>query len=132
MMEIKTALEETGGDESAARQILKKRGFDKANKRAGRETKQGLVATYTHTNGKIGAMVEFRCETDFVARNDEFKTTAFNLCLQVAAMAPRDVKELEAQEFIKDPSQKVGDLIKSLAAKFGENIRIGRMERCEI
>lgn len=132
IMEIKAALEEAGGDEIKAKEILKQQGFKKAEKRAGRETHQGLVATYTHTNGKIGVMVELLCETDFVAKNEEFGAVAKDLCLQVAAMEPKDTKDLLEQEFIKDATLKVADLVTALNAKFGENIKVGRIERFEI
>ncbi len=132
IMEIKAALEEAGGDEKRAKEILKARGFEKAEKRAERETHQGIVATYTHSTGKIGVIVELLCETDFVAKNEDFLSVAKDLCLQVAAMNPKDVKELLEQEFIKDPSLKIKDLVTALNAKFGENIKVGRMERFEI
>ena len=132
VMEIKAALEETEGDEKKAKEILKAKGFEKAEKRAERETHQGRVATYTHSTGKIGVMVELLCETDFVAKNEDFVGVARDLCLQVAAMNPKDVKELLEQEFIKDASVKIKDLVTALNAKFGENIKIGRMERFEI
>lgn len=132
IMEIKAALEEANGDEKKAKEILKAKGFEKAEKRAERETHQGRVATYTHSTGKVGVMVELLCETDFVAKNEDFLAVAKDLCLQVAAMDPKDAKELMEQEFIKDPSQKIKDLITALNAKFGENIKIGRIERFEI
>jgi len=132
IMEIKAALEEVGGDEKKAKEILKAKGFAKAEKRAERETHQGRVATYTHSTGKIGVMVELLCETDFVAKNEDFLAVAKDLCLQVAAMNPKDVKELLEQEFIKDPTMKIKDMVTALNAKFGENIKIGRMERFEI
>ncbi|MFA6007840.1 MAG: elongation factor Ts [Candidatus Shapirobacteria bacterium] len=132
VMEIKAALEEAKGDEKKAKEILKAKGFEKAEKRAERETHQGRVATYTHATGKIGVMVELLCETDFVAKNEDFTGVARDLCLQVAAMNPKDVKELLEQEFIKDASVKIKDLVTALNAKFGENIKIGRMERFEI
>ncbi|MFA5828294.1 MAG: translation elongation factor Ts [Candidatus Shapirobacteria bacterium] len=132
MMEIKAALEEAEGNESKAREILKEKGFQKAEKKADRETHQGRVATYTHATGKIGVMVELLCETDFVAKNEEYMALAKDLCLQVAAMNPKDAKALLKQDFIKDPSKTVSDLIKALVAKFGENIKLGRIGRFEI
>lgn len=132
IMEIKSALEEAGGDEKKAKEILKAKGFEKAEKRAERETHQGRIATYTHSTGKIGVMVELLCETDFVAKNEDFLNVAKDLCLQVAAMNPKDSNELLNQEFIKDPVLKIKDLVTALNAKFGENIKIGRMERFEI
>lgn len=132
IMEIKAALEEAKGDEKKAKEILKEQGFKKAEKRAEREVHQGLVATYTHSTGKIGVMVELLCETDFVAKNEEFKSVARDLCLQVAAMNPESSQKLLEQDFIKDGSKKVVDLITALSAKFGENVKVGRIERFEI
>ncbi|MGI5840636.1 MAG: translation elongation factor Ts [Patescibacteria group bacterium] len=132
IMEIKLALEEAGGDEKKAREILKEKGVKKAESKKERETRQGRVATYTHSTGKIGVMVEILCETDFVAKNEEFVALGRDLALQVAAMGPQNGEELLEQEYIKDPSQKVGDLVQALIAKFGENIKIGRLERFEI
>jgi len=114
------------------KEILKEKGFKKAEKRAERETHQGRVATYTHQNGKIGVMVELLCETDFVAKNEEFVAVSRDLCLQVAAMDPENVEALLEQEFIKDGSQKIKDFVTALNAKFGENIKIGRFGRFEI
>lgn len=132
IMEIKAAVEESGGDEQKAKQILKEKGFEKAEKKAERETHQGRVATYTHSTGKIGVMVELLCETDFVAKHEEFMAVAKDLCLQVAAMAPKNAKELMKQEFIKDSAKTIDQLIKELISKFGENIKVGRIERVEI
>jgi len=132
IMEIKAALLEAEGDEKKAKEILKAKGFEKAKKRAEKETHQGIVATYTHSTGKIGVMVELLCETDFVAKNEEFVNLAKNLCLQVTAMEAESTEKLLEQEYIKDPTLKIKDLVTVLNAKFGENIKIGRMERFEI
>jgi elongation factor Ts len=132
IMEIKAAVEEADGDEKKTKEILKEKGFKKAEKKAERETHQGRVATYTHSTGKIGVMVELLCETDFVAKNEEFVNVTKEICLQVAAMDPKNVKDLMEMEFIKDPSKKIEDLVTGLVAKFGENIKIGRFERFEI
>jgi len=132
IMEIKAALEEAEGDEKRAKEILKEKGYKKAEKRAERETHQGRVATYTHSTGKIGVMVEMLCETDFVAKNEDFLRVAKDLCLQVAAMDPENAEVLLEQEYIKDPSQKIKDLVTALNAKFGENIKVGRIARFEI
>jgi elongation factor Ts len=132
IMAIKSAVEEAKGDEDKAKEILKKKGLEKAEKREEKETKQGVVASYTHSTGKIGVLVELLCETDFVAKNEDFVALARDLCLQVAAMDPKDAKELSKQEFIKDPSSKVGDLVKGLTAKFGENIKLGKIARIAI
>jgi len=132
VMEIKSAVEEAKGDEQKAKEILKEKGFKKAEKKAERKTSQGRVASYTHGTGKIGVLVELLCETDFVAKHEDFVALCKDLCLQVAAMSPKDSKELLKQEFIKDPSKNIDEMIKSLVAKFGENIQLGRIERFEI
>lgn len=132
VMRAKKVLEEVGGDEKKAMVILKKEGHEKAAKRADRSTGQGVVATYAHHSGKVASMVEVLCETDFVAKNEVFKELAYNLALQVASMDPKNVKELESQEFIKDPEKKIKDLVKDVIAKTGENIQIGRLQRIEI
>ena len=132
IMEIKAAVEEAEGDEVKAKQILKEKGFKKAETKSERETHQGRVATYTHSTGKIGVMVELLCETDFVAKHEDFVELTKNLCLQVAAMNPETVEDLLKQEFIKDSSKTVEEMIKSLVAKFGENMKLSRFSRFEI
>lgn len=130
--ELKSAVEEAQGDEAKAKEILKNLGLKKVEKRAEKETHQGRVATYTHSTGKIGVMVELLCETDFVAKNEEFVGVTRDLCLQIAAMNPETVEALLEMEFIKDPSKKIKDLVAALVSKFGENIKVGRMCRFEI
>lgn len=130
--EIKSAVEQAEGNEAKAKEILKELGFKKVEKRAEKEVHQGRVATYTHSTGKIGVMVELLCETDFVAKNEEFMEVTKALCLQVAAMNPETVEDLLEMEYIKDPPQKIKELVSGLVAKFGENIKVGRMERFEI
>ena len=88
MMECKRALEETGGDMSSAVEFLRKKGIAKAEKRVGKQTSEGLIASYIHHNGRIGVLVEVNCETDFVARTDDFKTLAREIALHVASTAP--------------------------------------------
>jgi elongation factor Ts len=132
IMEIKSAIEEAGGDEKKAKEILREKGFKKAETKSERETHQGRVATYTHSTGKIGVMVELLCETDFVAKHEEFIALTKDLCLQIAAMNPESVDELLKQEFVKDPSKTIEEMIKSLVVKFGENMKIGKMARFEI
>ena len=132
VMDCREALVKAGGNYEKARKILAAEGIKKAAKKQGRETKQGYVATYTHAPGRVGAMVEVWCETDFVARNREFQDFARELCLQVAAMNPKDEKELLKQAYIRDPEKTVEEFVKSQIAKFGENIRLGRFQRFEI
>ncbi len=132
IMECKKALEEAEGDIGKAREILEKKGAEKALKKADREAKQGLIEAYIHNNGKVGALLELNCETDFVARNQEFKALAHDLAMHIVAMEPKDNKELLSQPFIKDESKKVEDLLNEVIGKLGENIKIGKFVRLAI
>ena len=147
IMECRTTLVGTQGDREKALAILREKGLLKAQKKAERTTGQGLVEAYIHTAGRIGAMVELNCETDFVARTDEFKELAHCLAMQVAAMAPKYISEEEVPEgadiepseaclllqpYIKDPTRTVKDIIVETIAKVGENIRVRRFNRYEL
>ncbi len=126
--DCKEALSLSKGNMEKAKEWLKKKGLDKASQKAGREVKAGVVDVYSH-NGKVGVLVELLCETDFVARTDDFKNLAHELALQIASMNPSSVEELLAQEYIRDATMTVDQLIKSVSGKLGENIQIGRFER---
>jgi elongation factor Ts len=154
IMDCKRALSDTGGDVEKAKVILREKGLASAAKKESRETSQGLIEVYIHGGGRIGAMVELNCETDFVARTDEFKGLARDIAMQVVAMNPRfvspdsaptatieseglsdeDVKNasITTQAYFRDPKQTVGDRIKEVIAKSGENIRVRRFERYEL
>ncbi|MBI2593832.1 elongation factor Ts, partial [Candidatus Daviesbacteria bacterium] len=82
--------------------------------------------------GRVGVLVEVLCETDFVAKTQDFKTLAHEIALQIASMNPKDEAELVEQDYIRDPNQKIGDLIKSAIAKLGENIKIGKFARISL
>lgn len=129
--DCRAALEKAGGDMAQALKLLQERGAEVAEKKALRVLGAGLVETYVH-GGKVGAMVELACETDFVARTDEFKNLAHELAMQVASMDPKDVTELEGQEYIRDPSLKIKDLVTNAIGKIGENIVIKRFIRFEL
>jgi elongation factor Ts len=129
--DIKKALEEAQGDEDQALALLKEWGHSTVAKKADRATSNGLIDCYVHS-GRIGAMVEVNCETDFVARNDDFKTFVHDLSLQVASMNPVSVEELLRQDYFRDPSLKVQDLLTQTIAKIGENIKISRITRFEL
>lgn len=131
VMECKRALEESGGDFGKAAQLIKERGLAKAAKKADREAKEGIVASYVH-GGRIGALVELASETDFVARNPQFQELAGELAKQVAAMAPADVAELLKQAYIRDSSKTIGDLVTTVAASTGENIHVRRIVRFQL
>lgn len=132
VMVCRKALEESDADLKKAEEWLRKKGIESAKKRAGRETSQGLVETYTHADNKIVAVVELLCETDFVARTDEFKKLAHELAMQVAAMRPKNVKEFLAQPWIRDEKKTIEELVKETIGKTGENIQVGRIARFEL
>lgn len=130
--DCRRALEEASGDFKKAEELMKSWGAEFAAKKADRVTGAGLVETYIHGGGKVGAMVEVNCETDFVAKTNEFKNLVHELAMQVAAMDPKDVKELEEQDYIRDSSMTVDGLIKETLAKVGENIKVKRFIRFEL
>ncbi len=132
ILRVKKILEKFQGDEKKAFEILRKEGFEKAKKRVGRLTEQGVISAYIHHNKRVGAIIELLCETDFVARNKLFRQLGHDLAMQIASMGAANLKELKKQEFIKDPSKKVSDLLKELITKTGENIRVGRFFRIEL
>jgi len=158
IMECKRALEQAGGDLKKATDLLKQSGLAKAEKKLGRAALQGLIETYVHAGGRIAAMVELNCETDFVARTPDFKTIARDVAMQVAAMKPRyvsaelvpdgDWAALEAefgdrkkaaeavclyeQAFIRDPKLSIQELIREGVAKLGENVQVYRFARFEV
>ncbi len=146
IMECRNALLEVEGDIEKAIQLLKQRSLFMAEKRKERSVSQGLVEAYVHAGGRIGAMVEVNCETDFVARTSEFKELAHNLAMQVAAMEPRFISKEEvpegdmelqticllAQPYIKDTTMTVQDVINETIAKVGENIKVSRFARFEV
>lgn len=129
IIRIREVLEEVGGDEKKALEVLKKEGFEKAEKREGRETSEGRIFIYAHHTGKVVGLVELLCETDFVAKTDLFQETGRDLAMQVASMGDED---FEKQDFVKDGSKKIEDLVKELKAKTGENVKLGRVERIEL
>jgi len=132
VMDCRQALEASDGDMKKAEKWLRKKGIESASKRAGRETKQGLIEVYTHNDGKIIGIVELLCETDFVARTNEFKQLAHELAMQVAAMNPKNVKEFLKQPWIRDEKKTINSLVKETIGKTGENIVVKRIARFEL
>lgn len=130
--DVRRSLDETNGDEKKALEWLKKRAGEIAAKKADRETGEGLIESYIHGGGKVGVLVEMLCETDFVAKTDEFKNLAKEVAMQVAAMNPESVESLLKQEYIRDSSQTIEQLVKNLIGKLGENITIKKFTRFEI
>lgn len=131
VMECKKALNEANGDFESAKALIEKQGLAKADKKAGRETGAGLLETYIH-NGRIGILLELRCETDFVSHSGVVKQLAHDLALQVAAMAPKSVEELLKQPYVQDETKTVEEYTKSIIAKVGENIKVARFTRYQV
>ncbi len=147
VMQCRNALEKHEGNREKALEFLKKQGLLKAREKAERTAAEGLIEAYIHTGGRVGAMIELNCETDFVARTDEFKELAHNLAMQVAAMAPQFVSQEEMpkgaviepqaacllmQPYIKDQELTIQDIITETIARVGENIKVSRFARFEL
>jgi elongation factor Ts len=132
IMECQKALNEAGGDKAKAIEILKSKGASVAAKKGDRTLGAGAVVSYIHATGTIGTMLELMCETDFVAKNPEFKAVGNDIAMHIAAMNPADIGELLAQPFIKDPGQTIGDLVNGAIQKFGERTEIGKFVRFSI
>ena len=177
MMDCKKALEETKGNIELAIELLRKKGIAKAEKRAGRAASEGQIASYIHHNGKVGVMVELNCETDFVARTDDFKNLAKTIAEHIAAAAPLGVDKdavpqdkvdkerrifeeqvrasgkpenmiekivtgkiesyykdvaLVHQAWVREPKKTIGDLLKEVSSKVGENIVVRRFTRFQM
>ncbi len=147
IMDCRGALMSTKGDIEKALAMLKEKGLIKAQKKSERTTLQGLVESYIHTAGRIGALVEVNCETDFVTRTEEFKCLVHDIAMQVAALAPKYISEeaipegtecdpveacLLSQPFIKDPTKTIKDIVVETIAKTGENIKVRRFTRYEL
>lgn len=126
--DCRKALEESDADLDSAKSWLNIKGLDRANSKLDRQVRSGMVEVYSHA-GKVGVLVKLLCETDFVAKTNEFKDLAHELALQVASMNPQTVEELLSQEYIRDNTQTVDQLVKGVIGKLGENIQIGRFER---
>jgi elongation factor Ts len=131
VIECKKALTEAKGDLEKAKEILKKRGSQLAGEKIKRETKEGIIESYIHPGKKIGAMIELDCESDFVARSEDFQKLAHELCLQIAAMDPEKTS-LMRQPWIRDETKTIRDLVQEYIAKLGENIIIKRFIRYEL
>jgi elongation factor Ts len=148
VMDCKRALEASDGDLEQAKKVLAEQGLAAAAKKAHRETAQGLVESYIHAGGRIGAIVEVNCETDFVARTPEFQSLARELAMQIAAMNPLVVNESDAlppeigegmgepvlmkQPYIRDQSKDIRQLVNEAIGKTGENIQVRRFSRFEL
>ena len=145
IMDAKKALADAKGDATEAARLLSERGLAKAAKKGNRDASEGLVHSYIHGDGRIGVLLEVNCETDFVARNDDFKQLVADIAMQVAAQDPSvvdaadtpdgadpETAALLAQPFIKDPSKTIGDLVTAAISTLGENIQVARFTRYEL
>jgi elongation factor Ts len=134
MLECKKALEEAQGDIEKAKEILRIKGLAKAEKKAGRETKEGIVQTYVSEDRKVGVILELNCETDFVARNEQFVELSLHLAKHIASLKENANKsggfeDIAQQPYYADNTQKVEDVVKSAIARIGENIKLSRWAR---
>lgn len=132
IMDCKKALEEANGDFKKAEALVEAKGLARAEKNEDRETKAGFIADYVHMTGMTAALVEVVCETDFVAKNQDFRDMARDIAMHVTAMNPASVEELLEQEFIKDGSKTIGGMLKALSGKIGEKMVISRFVRYEL
>lgn len=143
VMDIKRAIEEAEGNLDQARELLNERGARMSASKSERETTEGLVVAYVHPGRPLGALLELNCETDFVARTDEFKSLARDLVMHIAAMQPERISDTEAaasdeggsllsQAWFRDSSLTVEQVIQSSIGKLGENVKVGRFSRFEI
>ncbi len=154
VIDCKKALEEAKGDFTKAKELLRKRGLEMAAKKSDRVVKEGRVEAYIHNGNKIGVIVEVNCETDFVARSEDFCKFTRDLSLHIAAVNPKYIKKedvpadilakeadkeafikancLLAQPFVKDPSKSIHDLLNELVSKIGENTVISRFARYKV
>ncbi|MDE2027922.1 MAG: translation elongation factor Ts [Candidatus Omnitrophica bacterium] len=154
VIDCKKALEEAKGDFAKAKELLRKRGLEMAAKKGDRAAKEGRVEAYIHNGNKIGVVIEVNCETDFVARNEDFCQFTRDLALHIAAMNPKYIRKedvpaeilgkehdkdayikahcLLSQAYVKDPGKSIQDLLNELVAKIGENIVVGRFVRFKV
>ncbi|OGX24961.1 MAG: translation elongation factor Ts [Omnitrophica WOR_2 bacterium RIFCSPHIGHO2_01_FULL_48_9] len=154
VIECKKALEEAKGDIEKAKQILQKRGLEIAAKKGSRTAKEGRVESYIHLGNKIGVIVEVNCETDFVAKNEDFCAFTKDVAMHIAAMAPKYIKQADIpadvlaaqkdqatfikenclldQPFVRDPKMTIQDCLNLLIAKIGENILVSRFIRYKV
>jgi elongation factor Ts len=132
IMDAKKAIEEAKGDMEKAVELIRAKGLARAEQRSEREVNSGKVYCYTHAGGVAASMVEVACETDFVAKTDEFEALCKEIAMQIVSMNPIDVDELMAQPYIRDGSKTIEQLVKELVGKTGENIRVIRFARFKL
>ncbi|MFZ2199522.1 MAG: translation elongation factor Ts [Microgenomates group bacterium] len=124
IMDVRKALTESEGDTKKAKEWLEKKGMKRAAEKSDRTTEAGYVFSYVHFNGKVGSLVKLACETDFVAKTEDFQLLGKEIAMQVASMKPENVEELLKQDYLKDTSKTIEGMIKLISGKTGENIKI--------
>jgi elongation factor Ts len=147
MLDCKNALEEANGDLEKAKEILRRKGIEIASRREERATVEGLIVSYIHHNGRMGSLLELNCETDFVARTEDFSELARKIALHIVGANPLYISEEEIpvgskddpkevclllQPFVQDESLTIQDMINEVISKTGEQIRVRRFARFEL
>jgi len=131
MMDCKRVLEETNGDMEKSAELLRERGISKAAKKSDRIASEGLVYCHVSEDRKVGVVLEVNAETDFVAKNEDFRQFVIDTAIQIVETSPKDVEELESQKSIKDSSKTIKEILTDKIATIGENMSIRRFERFE-
>lgn len=124
IMDVRKALTESDGNVAKAKEWLEKKGIKRADEKSDRETVAGYVFSYVHFNGKVGSLIKLACETDFVAKTEDFQALGKEIAMQVASMKPESVEELLKQDYLRDTSKTIEAMLKVLSGKTGENIKI--------
>lgn len=132
LMKCKSALVEAQGDVDKARALLQEQGAKAAAKKADRDLNSGVIQSYIHPNNSVGVLLKLACETDYVARNDDFISLANDINLHIAAMAPENIEALREQPFVKNPEITIATLIEEKVLKIGERIEIAEFTRYEV
>ena len=133
--DCREALESSGGDLDKAKVYLRKKGLEKADKKSDREIKSGLIFSYIHgaadkdQGGRVGSLIELGCETDFVAKTEDFQNLGHEIAMQVASMNPETIEDLLQQPYIRDTKKNIQELVKETIGKLGENIGINKFSR---
>ena len=130
--ECQKALDQADNNVEKAKEILKEKGIESVRKKSERKTGAGIIDAYIHPNKRVGVLLDIRCETDFVASNQDFQALAHDILLHIAAIDSKDKEALLAEPFVRDESKTINDLIVTKIAKLGENIAVEEFVRFEI
>lgn len=124
IMDVRKALTESEGDTKKAKAWLEAKGMKRAAEKSERDTEAGYVFSYVHFNGKVGSLVKLACETDFVAKTEDFQNLGKEIAMQVASMKPENVEELLKQDYLRDTSKTIETMVKAVSGKTGENVKV--------